>query len=88
MDVFYAYINKLAIIMIQFRNFLILIMFFTFNELISQEIIGMKEVYIDNNLVYKNLDTKLKADKVELDLITKNSKIFMFDNSTVKIIKD
>jgi len=41
-----------------------------------------------SNLVYKNLDTKLKADKVELDLITKNSKIFMFDNSTVKIIKD
>ena len=41
-----------------------------------------------NNLVYKNPDTKLKADKVELDLITKNSKIFMFDNSTVKIIKD
>ena len=41
-----------------------------------------------SNLVYKNLNTKLKADKVELDLITKNSKIFMFDNSTVKIIKD
>ena len=41
-----------------------------------------------SNLVYKNLDTKLKADKVVLDLITKNSKIFMFDNSTVKIIKD
>ncbi|CAM1365174.1 conserved hypothetical protein [Tenacibaculum litoreum] len=32
---------------------MILLMFFTFNELISQEIIGMKEVYIDNNLVYK-----------------------------------
>ena len=41
-----------------------------------------------SNLVYKNLDTKLKADKVELDLITKNSKIFMFDNSKVEIIRD
>ena len=36
------------------KNILILLMFFTFNELISQEIIGMKEVYIENNLVYKN----------------------------------
>ena len=41
-----------------------------------------------NNLVYRNTDINLKADKVELDLITKNSKIFMFDNSTVKIIRD
>ena len=40
--------------MTKFRNLLILIILFTFNELISQEIIGMKEVYIDNNLVYKN----------------------------------
>jgi antitoxin component YwqK of YwqJK toxin-antitoxin module len=34
-------------------------MFFTFNELISQEIIGMKEVYIENNLVYKNTTNEL-----------------------------
>ena len=34
-------------------------MFFTFNELISQEIIGMKEVYIENNLVYKNTTDEL-----------------------------
>ncbi|WP_242133011.1 toxin-antitoxin system YwqK family antitoxin [Aestuariivivens marinum] len=45
--------------MTKFRNLLILIMLFTFNELISQEIIGMKEVYIDNNLVYKNETDKL-----------------------------
>jgi hypothetical protein len=34
-------------------NFLILLIFFTFNKLISQEIVGMKEVYIENNLVYE-----------------------------------
>ena len=41
-----------------------------------------------NNLLYRNSDIKLSADKVELDLITKNTKIFMFDNSKVKIIKE
>jgi antitoxin component YwqK of YwqJK toxin-antitoxin module len=34
-------------------------MFFTFNKLISQEIVGMKEVYIENNLVYKNANDEL-----------------------------
>ena len=41
-----------------------------------------------NNLIYRNSDINLKADKLELDLLTKNTKIFMFDNSKVKIIKD
>ena len=41
-----------------------------------------------NNLVYRNSDINLMADKVELDLITKDTKILMFDNSRVKIIKD
>ncbi len=41
-----------------------------------------------NNLVYRNSDINLIADKVELDLLTKDTKIFMFDNSRVKIIKD
>ena len=41
-----------------------------------------------NNLVYRNSDVNLIADKMELDLLTKNSKIFMFDNSRVKIIKE
>ncbi|MEP5338542.1 MAG: hypothetical protein ABJL44_15120 [Algibacter sp.] len=41
------------------RTILILLMFFTFNKLISQEIIGMKEAYIDNNLVYKSTDDEL-----------------------------
>ena len=41
-----------------------------------------------NNLIYKNSDINLSADKVELDILTKNTKIFMFDNSSVKIIKE
>jgi hypothetical protein len=41
-----------------------------------------------NNLIYRNSDINLSADKVKLDLLTKNTKIFMFDNSSVKIIKE
>ena len=42
---------------------------------------------ISNNIVYKNLNTKLEADKIEIDLITKNSKIFMDDKSKkVKVV--
>lgn len=37
------------------------------------------------NLIYQNLEYKLLADKLELDIITKNIKIFMLDNSKVKI---
>jgi len=36
---------------------------------------------LSNNIIYKNLDTTLKADKMEIDLITKNSKIYMNNNS-------
>ena len=42
---------------------------------------------ITNNVIYKNLNTQLQADKVEIDLITKNSKVFMFDDKKVKIFK-
>jgi len=37
-----------------------------------------------NNIVYNKPGTNLKADRLEFDLITKNSKIFM-DNKTEKI---
>ena len=40
-----------------------------------------------NNLVYRNLDLSLIADKVEINLIEKSSKIFMFDDDKVKVIK-
>ena len=37
-----------------------------------------------NNIVYNKPGTNLKADRLEIDLITRNSKIFM-DNKTEKI---
>ena len=42
-------------------------------DLVFEKNVGI----ISNNIIYKNLNTKLEADKVEIDLITKNSKIFM-----------
>ena len=39
---------------------------------------------VTNNITYKNLNTTLQADKIEIDLITKNSKIFM-NNKTKKV---
>jgi hypothetical protein len=42
---------------------------------------------ISDNIIYKNLDNTLQADKIEIDLNTKNSKIFMYDKSkNIKII--
>ena len=44
-------------------------------------------IIISNNIIYKNLNTKMQADKIEIDLITKNSKIFMNDKfKKIKII--
>ena len=41
-----------------------------------------------NNIIYQNTDTKLVADKLEIDLITKDSKIIMNNKqSKIKIIK-
>ena len=34
-----------------------------------------------SNIIYKNLNTILRADKVDIDLITKDSKIYMLDES-------
>ena len=39
------------------------------------------------NLTYKNLDIVMLADKMEIDLITKNSKIFNLNENKVKIKK-
>ena len=41
-----------------------------------------------NDLTYKNLDIILRADKIEIDLLTKNSKIFNFDENKVEIKKN
>ena len=41
-----------------------------------------------NNIIYQNSDTKLLADKIEIDLITKDSKIIMNDKkSKIKIFR-
>ena len=37
-----------------------------------------------NNIIYKKPGTQLNADRLEIDLITKNTKIFM-DNKSEKI---
>lgn len=41
------------------KNILILILFFSINQAISQEKIGIKEIYISNNLAYKVSNDKL-----------------------------
>ena len=42
---------------------------------------------LTNNIIYNNLNTKVEADKMEINLITKNSKIFMNNASdTIKIV--
>jgi lipopolysaccharide export system protein LptA len=64
----------------------------TYNEHIINSdnldlMLGKNLATLSNNIVYKNLDTKLEADKVEVDLITKNSKVFMYNSSnTVKLV--
>ena len=40
-----------------------------------------------NNLTYQNLDLIMSADKIEINLKTKNSKIFNFDQKNVSIRK-
>jgi hypothetical protein len=39
---------------------------------------------ISNNVLYKNLNTTMQADKIVMDLLTKESKIFM-DNKSEKV---
>ena len=46
-----------------------------------------KIAILSDNIIYKNLNTKMIADKIELNLITKNLKIFMDDKKKkIKII--
>ena len=42
---------------------------------------------IYNNVIYKNLNTMLHADKIDINLISKDSKIYMFDKSKKVKIK-
>lgn len=42
---------------------------------------------VSEKVIYQNLNIRLEADIIEIDLITKNSKIFMIDkNKKIKII--
>ena len=42
---------------------------------------------ISNQVVYSNLETKMMADRLEIDLISKNSKIYMNDtNKKIQIV--
>ena len=43
---------------------------------------------ISNNIIYNYLNTSLEADKIYIDLLTKNSKIFMNDKTESIIIKN
>ena len=42
--------------------------------------------WVYNNIVYKSSTNQLFADKLEIDLLTKDSKIFMYDSKKLKII--
>ena len=45
------------------------------------------KIQVYNNIIYKNLDTKFSADRIEIDLLTKNSKIYMNNkNKKIKIV--
>lgn len=46
-------------------------------------------INLQNQIIYKNLDTVLIADRIVIDLITKNSKIFMNnENKKIKILNE
>ena len=48
-----------------------------------------KLIEIKNKVIYKNLDTEMAVDRIIIDLVTKNSKIFMNDSSKkIKILKN
>ena len=62
---------------------------YTGHEINSDNIdLSFKEnfAWVYNNIVYKSLANQLFADKLEIDLLTKDSKIFMYDNKKLIII--
>ena len=59
-----------------------------FHKITSEKIdLAFKDnlVFISDNVIYKNLNTKLRADEVRINLLTKDIKIFM--NETSKKIR-
>ena len=42
---------------------------------------------MSDNIIYKNLDTNIIADKLEINLLNKETKVFMRDsNQKIKIL--
>ena len=65
------------------------IMLYTGHEINSENIdLSFKKnfAWVYNNIVYKSPTNELFADKLEIDLLTKNSKIFMYGNEKLKLI--
>ena len=65
------------------------IMLYTGHEINSENIdLSFKKnfAWVYNSVVYKGTTNELFADKLEIDLLTKDSKIFMNDNKKLMII--
>ena len=59
------------------------------NKIMADNIdLSIQEQFVQayNNVIYTNQANELIADKIEIDLITKNSKILMNNNKKIKII--
>jgi len=65
------------------------IMKYVGHEINSENVdLSFKENFalVYNNIVYKSSANQLFADRLEIDLLTKDSKVFMHDNKKIKII--
>ena len=49
--------------------------------------IERKSMIISKNVIYKDIINSMKADVIELDLETKDIKIYMYDNNNKVLIK-
>ena len=70
------------------RFFILLIMKYNYHNIKSDNLsldFKKKLVTISGNVIYNELSTVMEADKIEIDLITKNSRIFM--NNKEKKVK-
>ena len=62
---------------------------YTGHEITSDNVdLSLKKnfVWVYNNIVYKSSANQLFADKLEINLLTKDSKIFMYDDKKLRII--
>ena len=62
---------------------------YTGHKITSENIdLSFKEnfAWVYNNIVYKGSANQLFADRLEIDLLTKNSKVFMNNNKKIRII--